>query len=303
MKSQGRPAVAVAEFDEDGIEVSNPTASLVAHSGGLQRQQTDYSTVLRVTRPRQRKELTKACLEEAGLAGEDFFYAWTVKGKDGKKELIEGTSIDGAMIMVRNWGNCVTPISEESEGPQHWVLKAAFIDGETGYVNERLFRQRKSQRTGKMDADRALDIAYQIGQSKAQRNVIVKSLPTWLVKQCLEAAKESAAGKYQDVPKKTPGFIKRFGELGVTQEQLEKKLGRTVDKWEPRDLMTLAAIGRAIADRQTTAEEEFSEDEPSNPEATAPAAGDGAAATPKDEAKADAGAPESGQQPATETTK
>jgi hypothetical protein len=58
-----------------------------------------------------------------------------------------------------------------------WVFYARFTDIETGFSMERAYRQRKSQSSIKSrDADRQLDIAYQIGQSKAIRNCVVNSL-------------------------------------------------------------------------------------------------------------------------------
>jgi len=259
MRHNGKPQLAL-----DDPQAAGSDAGAIVQSGGtLQQTQTAYSTAVQVQKPRAPKRVLAAVCDEAALCGEGFWYSWSVKDKNSPtgKSLIEGVSIDGAMILARNWGNCAVPIGLEADAPQHWVLSADFVDLETGFNVRRLFRQRKNQKSsGKMDAERSLDIAFQIGQSKAQRNVILKAMPEWLVTQALDAARDSAEGKYKDVKKHAPRFIDRFKAMGVTEEQLERKLGRKVAYWEPRDLVTLAAIGRAIKDRQTTVEHEFAEE-------------------------------------------
>ena len=200
MRSQGRPSVAVAHFDDgpDGeIDpgMSSDAGAIVNSGATLAKTQAGYSTAISVQRPRQRKAIQAAVLEEAELAGEDFFYSWTTKNKDGTRGLVEGLSIEGAMILARNWGNCAIPTELIVDAPQHWILSATFVDLETGFNVPRLFRQRKGQRAGGMDQDRALDIAFQIGQSKAQRNAIDKAMPNWLKEAALDKAKRLGIGQ------------------------------------------------------------------------------------------------------------
>jgi len=248
--------------NQDEQEGMSEGAQLLQGGAAIQRTQTNYTSAIVVQKPRKKAAVLAACLDEAGLAGESFFYAWTVKDKQSPtgESLVEGIGIEGAMILARNWGNCTIPISIESETPVSWVLRAAFVDFETGFNLERLFRQRKGQESAKYDVERKLDINFQIGQSKAHRNVIVKALPAWLKEQSIEAAKDAAAGKYKEVEKHIPKFVREFSKLGVDKARLEKKIGLPVEQWEPRDLVTLAAIGRAIKDRQTTVEDEFPPD-------------------------------------------
>lgn len=66
-----------------------------------------------------------------------------------------------------------------------------------------------------------------------------------------------------DAPAPTPkgptaaGIIAAFDALGVTVEQLEKRLGLTHDTWDATHLETLAALGKAIKAGDTTTFEEF----------------------------------------------
>jgi len=234
MKSEGQPTL--ARVAEQGM---SDAGAMLAAGGTLQQTQTGYATAIQVQRPRELKQVQKAVLEEAELAGEDFFYAWTTKNKDGTRGLVEGISIEGAMIMARNWGNCAIPCRIEKDMPREWLMTGAFVDLETGFTVERPFRQRKSQATGKMDADRALDIALQIGVSKAQRNAIVQAMPKWLKGTALEKSKAAAEGKFKNVK----GL--ELVEKGATPEPPEPRIntqkqnsievqhavGRTVELW------------------------------------------------------------------------
>lgn len=221
---------------------------------------TQYMTAVRVQVPRDLDTVRKNVLKEAAFEGESFFYQWTVKSKqpDGsyRDDIIEGMSIDGAMIVVRNWGNCALEISDQ-EGVNYFKFLSTFVDAESGFTLQRLFRQRKSEKHGKFDAERALDIAYQIGQSKAQRNVIDKAAPSWLIRDAMAAAKEAAAKLYED-PKKARALLDealKYFELKA--EEIEKKVGKPLAEFKPRDHVLLHAIFRAIDDGTTTLAEEF----------------------------------------------
>jgi len=265
MRNAGKPDLATLD-NNDGM---NSDAGAIVQSGqAIQQVRTQYSGAITVQKPRNRKELLASSLEEARLCGPDFYYRWTVNTKDGPA-IVQGVSIDGAMILARNFGNCGVPVQLNVDAPGHWVLEATFVDLETGFNVTRLFRQRKGQTAGKkMDSDRSQDIAFQIGQSKAQRNVIVKALPIWLLQPCFEAAQAVEEEKYKDVAVHAPKALAAWGKNhGITQEQLEKKIGRKVAAWTPRDLAVLAAIYRGIKEGSTTLENEFAGEGPAEPEA------------------------------------
>lgn len=267
MRSPGKPNLAPApagaivqgEFDDGGI--------VPARTAPIAQIRTSYVVAQAVTRLRDLKVVKERCLVEAELSGEDFYYNWP-QGKG----FIEGVSIDGAMILYRNYGNCVVEAQVVQEGPTFWLFDAVFIDLETGSTISRQFRQRKTeshQKVGKDgDADRLLDIAFQIGQSKAQRNVIVKALPAWLVNAAFARAKDSAAGKYADIGEWIANTLKAYEKLKVTKEELEKRVGRPVDAWTSDDIRMFQGLHRAIMARETTVAEVFRGAEPTAAPAT-----------------------------------
>lgn len=67
-------------------------------------------------------------------------------------------------------------------------------------------------------------------------------------------------------PPTPTAVIAAFKALGVTVEQLEKRLGLAQDGWDATDLETLAALGKSIKAGQTTTYEEFGTPTETQPE-------------------------------------
>jgi hypothetical protein len=261
----------------------------------MQRVQSEHITAIAVQVPRDIEQVTKDVLEEATLAGDEFFYSWTVDTKDGKKKTVEGVSVDGAMTLLRNWGNASVTLKIVDEGPQHWVFEAMFIDFEKGFTVPRLFRQRKEGAVaGKYDDGRKTDIAFQIGQSKAERNAIEKGIPAWLAKKAMAAAKLTSEKQFEDLPKALAGLRRVAKKWQVTDEQIEAWVGFKLAELVPADHVQLAAVFRALDAGETSVEQEFPRTapaaaaEPAKPaEEPKPAAAEKPAAPAKGDPKAE----------------
>src|SRR6202011_2222346 len=76
-----------------------------------------------------------------------------------------------------------------------WLIYARFTDFESGYALTRPFQQDKgASKLGGDDQARKLDIAFQIGVSKAIRNVVTNALQTF-ADYAFDAAKNSLVEK------------------------------------------------------------------------------------------------------------
>ena len=200
---------------------------LIAGGHAVQQVRTGYCTAVSVQRPRILPEVKRKLLEEARLMGEDAYYGWGVG-----KNAIEGPSIDLALAAARCWGNCATDLGPVQDLVDCWIFTAYFIDLETGYTRTRQFRQSKNWTVhGKLDDERKDDVRFQIGQSKAERNVILKALPAHLINAALEAAKEGVRHQLEELTKKH-GFaavadrlITALGKCGVKEVQILAKSG------------------------------------------------------------------------------
>ena len=165
------------------------------------------------------------------------------------------------MCLARNYGNCVIDI-EGTETPTHYMIKGVFIDLESGFTCPRLFRQRKGQSLGgkmEKDLDRQEDIVFQIGQSKAIRNAIVRAMPRWLMDRAIETAKEA---EIQKIKAESPAFARAkvlsfFDEYGISQDRIEAKVKKAADKWVAEDIADLRASATALKEGRITADELF----------------------------------------------
>jgi len=180
----------------------------------------------------------------AAAAGDDFYYRFPARNKDGTTKWIEGPSIKCCNAVARVYGNNATRIRSQDSGT-HWLFTAQFYDFETGYVLERQFQQRKNQKTMKTDADRQLDIVFQIGQSKAIRNVVNNALSEFTDYAFMEAQQ----GVVQKVGQNMKAYLERvkgrLQELGVDIKRVELAAGRSAENWLAPD------IARTIAEIQS----------------------------------------------------
>jgi hypothetical protein len=193
----------------------------------------------------------------AARAGTDWFYRFPVKKDGGGTDWIEGPSIKLANDIARVYGNNVNEVRELDVGDA-WIFYARFTDIETGFSMERAYRQRKSQSSLKTkDADRRLDIAYQIGQSKAIRNCIVNALQTF-ADFAFEEARNSLVDKIgKDLPKYRQGILDGLGRLPVDVRRVERVIGRASKDWLAHDVAQVIAMAKSIADGMATADETF----------------------------------------------
>lgn len=237
-----------------------PQREILQGGMAMQQTKTTYTTAISVQKPRSIAKVTKNILEEAKLAGASFYYRWEVKNKKtGRKSIVLGASIDLTMAIARNYGNCVVDIEVE-ETASHYLFKGVFIDLESGFTVPRLFRQRKSQNIGSGYGDeRAEDIVFQIGQSKAQRNAIDKAAPGWLIDQAIEVARTAEINKVdpENLHIARAKVLDFFGTYGVTTERIEASLERPADDWTSENIADLRASATALKEGRIGPDELF----------------------------------------------
>src|SRR5262245_33250221 len=193
----------------------------------VQQVRSQFATAVAVQKPRQWNDAVRRLKEEARHAGEDFYYGWAA-GKDS----VEGPSVKLALAAARCWGNCAVEALPVQDLDDAWIFTAAFIDLETGFTLTRQFRQSKRwQIRGRMDDERKEDIRFQIGQSKAVRNVLLNGLPASLIDQALGEAKAGVRQKIEEyvgkngLPKAVDLLLKALAKQGVPEKRVLDKAG------------------------------------------------------------------------------
>jgi hypothetical protein len=222
MQDQGEIQI-LPRPEENGV-----AARTLARGGALQQVRSSYATAIYVQKPRELADVQRRLLEEARLAGTDFYYGWG-KGKDA----VEGKSVQLAMAAARCWGNCAVETQPVQDMPDSWIFTAAFVDLETGFTLSRQFRQSKKWMVyGKFDDERKDDIRFQIGQSKALRNVVLDALPETILRRALDEAKAGVRAAVEDYVKKNSmvkavdAIIVALGKFGIKEELILERLGR-----------------------------------------------------------------------------
>jgi hypothetical protein len=192
----------------------------------------------------------------ATAAGTDWYYRFPVKDKGGKTSWIEGPSIKLANDLARLYGNCEVDCRAQDLGSSI-LFHARFVDLESGYALTRPFQQRKgASKLGGADDGRRDDITFQIGASKAIRNVVVNALQTF-ADFAFEEAKEALVGKIgQDIDKWRRNTAERIS-LKVDLKRVEAVVGRTADKWLAPDIARVIAMGKACEDGMASWDETF----------------------------------------------
>jgi hypothetical protein len=200
----------------------------------------------------------------AAAAGSDWFYRFPVKKKEGGQDWIEGPSIKLANDVARIFGNNINEVREIDVGDA-WIFYARFTDIETGFSMERAYRQRKSQSSIKSrDADRQLDIAYQIGQSKAIRNAIVNALQIY-ADFAFEQAQNSLIDKIgKDLENWRARTVQGLAKMPVELARVERIIGRAVKDWLAPNIAQIIAMMKSVADGMATTDEVFPPIEPSS---------------------------------------
>ncbi len=216
-----------------------------------------FITAQKVEQPRDEGRVLAKIKTLAAMAGDFYYYEWNTKNRDGTKGTVTGGTIKLANDLARTYGNCINTI-DCRKVDNHLLFKARFTDLETGYSLERMFQQRMVQNIGKnMDADRAADIVFQIGQSKAIRNVTLNALQTFAD----FAVEEARASLIEKIGKNVQHYQEAarnaLEDLGIDLANVERVLARTIDQWRAKDLARVRANLNSIRDGMATKEDLF----------------------------------------------
>lgn len=202
--------------------------------------------------------IRSAISEMASLLGERGFYRWPVKNKrKGTTEWVEGVSIKGAMALVKAYKNCRVACPVIVDLGSHWRFHAVFVDFENGIEIERSFLQRKGIAGMGDDAARREDMAYQVGQSKAERNVIINALEIEadiLLEECRRSIIDRVG---QNLEHYRGSIIERAAERSIDLVRIEAVVGRPAKEWLGPDIVRVIGMMSAVRDGMATLDETF----------------------------------------------
>jgi hypothetical protein len=201
--------------------------------------------------------------------GRDMYYSIPFKDrKTGQTTYVEGISIGGAMVVATEYGNIKVGARISEVTPTHWMIEAQVNDLERGTTIQRPFLQRRNQNTGMRDQDRATDMVFQIGVSKAMRNAVNASLK-WLCDELVDAAKSGLQERIGGNPDGARQYIiSQFAAMDMPLSRVERIIGRAAARWTVPDMARLYAEIQTINDGMADIDEMYPapEEEASAPE-------------------------------------
>lgn len=200
-------------------------------------------------------------------------------------QTVAGPTIRFAEELARCWGNIDYGIKELSQDDGKSEMQAYAWDLETNAQSVQNFTNphqrektdRKTRTTVMENLTSQRDI-YENNANMATRRLrsrILAILPSWFVEDAVEECKKTLAGQ-NDTPliDRVKKMVVQFAKLGVTQEQIEKRLKRKIDTMNADDFTTFIGIYNAIKQGESKIADWFEADKVAS-ELTNELSGDG----------------------------
>lgn len=166
-------------------------------------------------------------------------------------QAVEGPTIRFAEELARCWGNIDYGIKELSQDDGKSEMQAYAWDLETNAQSVQNFTNPHQREQGKkmVTLTSQRDI-YENNANMATRRLrsrILAILPSWFVEDAIAECKKTLAGQ-NDMPliDRVKRMVVQFAKMGVTQEQIEKRLKKKIDTMNADDFTAFIGIYNAI---------------------------------------------------------
>lgn len=200
-------------------------------------------------------------------------------------QTVAGPTIRFAEELARCWGNIDYGIKELSQDDGKSEMQAYAWDLETNAQSVQNFtnphQREKTDRKTKTVVMENLTSQRDIYENNANmatrrlRSRILAILPSWFVEDAIEECKKTLAGQ-NDTPliDRVKKMVVQFAKLGVTQEQIERRLKKKIDTMNADDFTEFIGIFNAIKNGESKIADWFEAEKVAS-ELTAELTGDG----------------------------
>jgi hypothetical protein len=222
-------------------------------------QPSPYVTAMMVQRPRDEQAVMRKLVQDIRADPEGLWYSWPVNNRDGTTGTVQGPTVKFSMQLAQALGNNATRARVIDETGTYWLFEGCYIDLETGFTCLREYRQAKRNFSGKgtMRDERAEDLVFEIGQSKAIRNAINNGVPRRVLMAAQRAVKEALADELSKGG--MSAGIQRVGRAfkrwGILIHHLEAKVGKVAAEWTKEDFVFLRQLADALDEGQLPVDE------------------------------------------------
>lgn len=179
---------------------------------------------------------------------------------------VTGPSIRLAEMLAQNWGNISFGIRELEQRNGESTCEAFAWDMETNARQVKVFQVPHVRHTRKGDTvlTDPRDIYELIANNGARRlrACILGVIPGDIVEEAVEACDATTKTRFEVTKERIAAMVERFGEYGVTKEQLEARVQCHLESVKPAQLANLGKIYNSIKDGMSKAEDWFPKGEP-----------------------------------------
>ena len=167
------------------------------------------------------------------------------------KQTVEGPTIRFAEELARCWGNVDYGIKELSQDDGKSEMQAYAWDLETNTQSVQNFTNpHQREAFGKMQTLTSQRDIYENNANMATRRLrsrILAVLPSWFVDGAINECKKTIAGQNETpLIDRVKNMVVQFAKIGVTQEQIERRLKRKIDTMTAEDFVEYIGIFNAL---------------------------------------------------------
>lgn len=183
--------------------------------------------------------------------------------------VVRGPSIRLVEVLARAWGNLDFGVDEIEARDGSTTIKAYCWDLETNVSDEKTFtvphvRQTKKKSYALTDARDIYEAVANQG-ARRKRACILAVLPGWFVDAAVDACnktlEDAMKNNGQSIEDRVQNMVDKFAAFGITGEQIAAKVGKPLDKLNPKDLVKLSRLYSAINDGFVKPAAAFGEEE------------------------------------------
>lgn len=186
-------------------------------------------------------------------------YSYSKGGQD-----ITGPSIRLAEAMAQNWGNIQFGLRELDQRNGESTVEAYAWDMETNVRQVKVFQVRHVRHTKKgnynlEDPREIYELTANMG-ARRMRSCILGILPGDIVEEAVNECEKTMKAKADTGPEGIKKLVSAFEVMGVTREQIEKRIQRRLDSITAAQMVSLRKVYNSLKDGMSTAQDWFEVD-------------------------------------------
>jgi len=249
-----------------GQQLAMPVSALASVEQSRAVAEVQAALVIAASRPRDelsaRDSINKAC-QRINLA-KGAVYTYNRGGTD-----VTGPTIRLAEALARSWGNLTYGFREigRSNGTSEVEAWAWDLQTNTKAVRQFTVKHWRDTRSGGYALKEERDI-YELMANMAQRRVracILEIIPGDIVddalEQCEKTTKAAVTKSGKSVAEVAIDMVESFKALGVSRQDIEKRLGHRIDSIQPGEILGLSKVYNSIKEGWAEPAEYFKPDD------------------------------------------